>query len=403
MIGFFVRGGGPKWVLFLLASGAVFLLCGPASGQPGDGAILLLARPVHDDREPIARALPGAIDETSFVRAGARARWLTELSQLRAVDASIASARRAMASLGEAEALRELAAGERTLLSVLTLPGAATFYAELQLQLGVSAAQLGQSGLAQAAFARAARVDPSRRLLAGEAAPEIVALATQAFEAAERAPEGEVRIVVNAPGARVFLDDRERGSAPLALRARSGPHVLRIEAPGHVPYASLFEIGAGQRPEQRISLAADPRAVALHDARALLARGQAADVARAAQRVLAAAPELRALLVREARDLWIWCERGGCRAPLTARHADVSALPREPLSASNLERARAWLRTPPLGADAEHAAPASVWQRWYVWTAVSAAVIGGVVLAAVAAQADPERRLRVSVDPSALD
>jgi hypothetical protein len=365
---------------------------------------------------PEDAAIAGAIDAQTFVRDGARARWLDELSQLRAVDASIARARHALVSLGEVEALRELATAERTLRGALLLPGAAAFYAELQLQLGVAAAQLGQLGLAEAAFARAARVDPGRRLLAGEAAPEVVALAARAFELAERAPEGELRVLVNAPGARVFVDDRERGSAPLSVRARSGLHVLRIEAEGHLPYACLFEIGEGQRPEQRFSLAPDPRVAALGSTRAALGRAPAAELARSAQLLLAIAPELRGLALGEraadGRGLLIRCARDGCRAPRTWSGAralgDALAAPpeRAALSDAGLQRARAWLRTRPRAYAADVAASGAesgpVWQRWYVWTGVSAAVIGGLVLAAVAARSDPERRLRVRVDPSAL-
>ena len=368
---------------------------------------------------PADGAIAGAIDAQSFVHAGTRARWLGELSQLRAVDASIARARLAMVSLGEADALRELADAERTLQAALVLPGAAAFYAELQLQLGVSAAQLGQLGLAQAAFARAARVDPSRRLLAGEAAPEVVVLATRAFELAERAPEGEVRIAVDAPDARVFLDDRERGRAPLSVREKSGPHVLRIEAPGRVPYASLFEIAEGQRPEQRFSLAAEPRLVALDGVRATLTQAPAAELERAVQRVFTSAPELRALVLgerrstgpRDARGFVIWCARRACREPRTWQGARafggalLAPATSQVLSSRNLSEARAWLRTATVSvtdAAVAHATLASVWQRWYVWTAVSAAVLGGVALAAVAARSDPEHQVRVSVDPSAL-
>lgn len=384
-------------------------MCASALGQPRQGAILLLDAP-----EDVAIA--GTIDAQTFVRDGARARWLDELSQLRAVDASIARARQALVSLGEVEALRELATAEQTLRAALLLPGAAAFYAELQLQLGVAAAQLGQLGLAEAAFARAARVDPGRRLLAGEAAPELVALATRAFELAERAPEGELRVVVNAPGARVFLDDRERGSAPLSVRARSGLHVLRIEAEGHLPYACLFEVGEGQRPEQRFSLVEDPRVAALGKLRSAFAGGPVAQLERSAQRLLALAPELRGLALGErapdARGLLIRCQRAGCRAPHMWSGArdpgDVLAAPpeRAPLTDAGLQQARAWLRTgsrPQLAAAATpRVESAEVWQRWYVWTGVSAAVIGGVVLALVATRSDPERRLRVSVDPSAL-
>ena len=402
---------GAIGALFLLALGGDILISGGVLRQSGPAPILLLATPPDSDLDALAHTWPNAIDPQRWLRDAARVRRRAELSRLGEVDAAITRARRAMASLGETEALRELADAERTLSSVLTLPGAAAFYAEVQLQLGVSAAQLGQLGLAQAAFARAARVDPARRLLAGEAAPEIVMLATRAFALVERAPEGEVRIVVNAPDARVFLDDRERGSAPLSLRAGSGTHLLRIEAPGHLPYAGLYEIAEGQRPEQRFSLAEEPRHVALRDAHAVSGSAAAAALRASAARVLANAPELQGLLFVERagaeRAVLVLCERKGCSAPLrhVAGRARVQLRAPGPaiaLSAENLADARAWLRTPALAIAVAHAETASVWQRWYVWAGVSAAVIGGVALAVAATQPEPERRLRVSVDPSAL-
>src|SRR5262249_41604529 len=111
------------------------------------------------------------------------------LGQLTEADAAMAAAKSCMARLDEAEALRQLARAEVALVRALALPGAPLFYAELQLQIGVTAAQLGAQELASAAFMRAARIDPTRRLLAAEAAPDVVALAARAFERAAAAPE----------------------------------------------------------------------------------------------------------------------------------------------------------------------------------------------------------------------
>ncbi|MET0390819.1 MAG: PEGA domain-containing protein, partial [Polyangiales bacterium] len=241
------------------------------------------------------------------------------LAVLTEVDGAMAQASVALAELDESRALRELARAERALSGVLALTGAALFYAEVQLRIGVSAAQLGVHELARAAFARAARIDPERSLLPGEAAPEVVALARLAREQVSNAPEGEVRIAVAASGARVFVDDIERGVAPIVVRARTGLHVLRIDAPGYTPYGCLFDVTEGRRPEQRWLLAASAASPAARERalqafeRAALGNDTAAIVARAGE-LLAVAPELDAVAFAEralsgARGLFVRCSR----------------------------------------------------------------------------------------------
>jgi hypothetical protein len=331
------------------------------------------------------------------------------LAPLRETDRLITEARRRAAELDEPGALRRLAQAERLLAGALAVPGAAAFYAEVQLQLGVTAAQLGLLGLAEASFARAARLDARRRLLAGEAAPEVVALAARAYDEATSAPEGELRIVTDTPGARVYVDDVERGVTPLTLRARVGVHALRLSAQGRTPYGTLFDLAQGRRPDQHFVLTLDVRAASVQRLLALPADASAEALTGAAQAVLLAAPELTTIawLARDeihARQLLFVCDRSDCKTPLALERGlpVPRAIGAGLLSQSTLTTARDWLHAAPLARSPPRSGSASLWQRWYFWSVLGAALLGGGVLVAVAAQPEPQRTLRVTVDPGAL-
>jgi hypothetical protein len=342
-----------------------------------------------------------------------------QLEQLSAADAAVARAKTALSMLDETRALRELSSAETILARTLTLPGVTVFYAEVQLQLGMCAAQLGLIDIAEAAFMRAARVEPTRRLLTGEAAPEVVALANLAFERASRAAEGEVRIVVNAEHARIFVDDVELGAAPLVLRARAGVHVLRIEAEGFATYATLFDVVEGRRPAQYFELSPvlDPAAVRRFEA----ARSQddANEIANAARALLTQAPELRAVVFAQRhaapsaeRSLLVRCDLNGCDAPQSIGTGAVRSheLRAVALTSENLRAARAWLIQDAVaprvlvrdGSRPSHTVATPLWQRWYVWTGLSAVAIGAAVAVGAATWPEPQRGIRVTVDPSAL-
>jgi hypothetical protein len=363
----------------------------------------------YDDHRPIGA--PALLSVAGFRQLTAAAIEPALLDRLDEVDALISAAKSGMARLDEPAALRALARGETIAKSALALPGMVAFYAEVELHIGVTAAQLGANELASDAFARAACLDPSRRLLAGEAAPEAVALATRAFERASAAPQGEVRIVASAARARVFVDDVERGFAPLRVRARSCSHVLRIEAEGYAPYAGVFELGEGLRPDQTFALARAPHEEALSALDALIdAPHTAAALQRAADALLRVAPEVAGVAWMErspgrARALLFACDRRGCRVPSRATEQTPIAWPvlSSRLTEAELQQAHAWLASAELASPPPQAPPSSaLWQRWYVWSAVGAGIIGGALLIGYAARPEPSRTLRVTVDPSAL-
>jgi hypothetical protein len=326
---------------------------------------------------------------------------------LRQVEELLATARKSAAELDESGALRSLAQAQRLAWDALSVPGAAAFCAEVELQLAVTAAQAGRWELAADSLARAARLDGPRRLLAAEASPEVVALADRVFRDAAAGAEGEVPIGVDAERARIFVDDVDRGVAPQRVRMRVGTHALRIEAAGRLPYHARIEVAQGVRPPQRFVLAPDPRVLAKARLRASLT-ADAATLEQNAAALLSAAPELRAVVwlesdARSTRRLVQRCDVNGCGEPARVERDQAQPTPATRLTAETLFAARAWLHDDARIAQASaRKDDASWWQRWYVWTAAAAIVIGASAVAVVAHEPAPSRSLRVVVDSGDL-
>jgi hypothetical protein len=411
---YFPRTPTLKRALFLLAMAGVNLLSRPTWAQPSEAIVLQIG----ELPERVYSTL--SIDRSRVIDVGAlqirrhRQRALSRLERVRDVDHAIALARQATFALEEDRALRALSGAEHTLQETLALPGAALFYAELQLQLGVSAAHSGLLALADAAFARAASIDPTRALLAGEAAPEVVLLARRAFERVANAKEGTLHIAASSPAARVFIDDRALGEAPLTARVRGGLHVLRVEADGHAPYARLIDVLEGERPIWHIALSPDPYVLALRELEAAVSsRAGAREIEHASAHVFALEPALQRLVFGQRvleRGWFADCEPGergeravctlGTYASLGGESLHVQRV--ATLTGSTLTDARAWLTPERSVVAATQAAAPSLWQRWYVWALAGAIVVGAGVGVAAASEPDPQRSLRVSVDPSAL-
>lgn len=330
-----------------------------------------------------------------------------ELGPLRQVEELLATARKSAADLDESGALRGLAQAQRLAWDALSVPGAAAFCAEVELQLAVTAAQAGRWELAADSLARAARLDGPRRLLAAEASPAVVALADRVFRDAAAGAEGEMPIFVDAERARIFVDDVDRGLAPQRVRMRAGTHALRIEAAGRLPYHARIEVAQGLRPVQRFVLAPDPRALAKQRVRAAL-HADAVTLEGEIALLLSAAPEIDAVAwtesdARSTRLLLQRCDANGCREPVRVEHARAQPRRMERLTPETLSAARAWLHDDTRSAQPlrrEDSAP--WWSRWYVWTAASVIAIGASAAAVVAAQPSPSRSLRVVVDSGDL-
>jgi hypothetical protein len=363
-----------------------------ASGPQADVWARALARQWGPlERDPVARA-------AALAPSIARSR----MNALARIEALLMDARSEAASLHESDALASLAAAERVAEGVADVPGIAAWMAEVQLQLGAVAAQAGALALAEAAFRRAATLEPGRQLLPAEAAPDVVALCTRIHAELAVTPAGAFDVRAEPAGARVFLDDADLGRAPVRARALVGRHVLRVEASGHIGYGSFIDVLPGERPALAVQLTPLPQ---LELARALLQSVQSGELARvsaelrAAERVGRADYDAVAIVetaASAARALVVRCDRSGCVAPIRALRAQPIALGAGAFAPDQLVRARLWLSAP--GRDEAGGQNAPLWRRWYVWGGAALALAAGALAVGFAAQPAPEHRLRVEVD-----
>jgi hypothetical protein len=237
-----------------------------------------------------------------------------------------------------------------------------------------------------------------------EAPPAVVERVATILAAVARRPRGSFRVTSSAPGARVFLDDREIGSLPRIVRAPVGTHVLRVEAPGRSPWGRVFDVLEGRRPPVVVELAPDPIAIA---GRRLTDAARSFDGSSASRQLAAlgldtawlvwvgAASEDRALLAR--------CDRNGCEPTrrlaleevpfiMPAVAGSTSETPGdEALAAQD----RLWLRerlAPP-----PPPAPLAWYERWYVWGGVGVALAAIAAAIAVSAQPEPTQVYQVDV------
>lgn len=353
---------------------------------------------------PLASPMPDA--EAGPVLARARGVDPSRLAALRALEGLLGQAQAQAGALAEQEALATLAEAARLGEQLGDVPGAAPWNAEVQLRIGITAAQAGLNALANEAFARAATLDPGRQLLAAEAPPAVVELYQQAKRRVATAASGTLEVRVGAPRAEVYLDDVAQGRAPATVRAPVGRHLLRIEADGHRAYGSFIDVFEGARAPVAIAPSPDPEHSA---ARALEQAAQAGDyaaLADAARSLERAGGQLGAVWVvelarRGPRALLVRCDAGGCFGPVRlAGAASPATLPNAALSGDRLARDRGWLDERPTRArDSDLTA---WWERWYVWGG-AALVLGGAALAvALASEPTGERQLQVVLESEAL-
>jgi hypothetical protein len=366
-------------------------------GPPATGAELPFrlpseaARASHDPLA-LARALPPAVT---------RAR----LRRLSRVEQDLARARQQAAGLDEAGALSTLAAAASRAEALADVAGAAAYVAEVQLRLGTTAAQAGLDELAADALRQAATLDPARRLRAGEARPQTVALAERIAREVATGPRGELTVRCAAPGARVFVDDVDRGPAPAQLSLPVGRHALRVQAPGHATHGAMLDVFEGARPPLEVRLSEHAAVQVARDLRAAVAAGDYAAVARERAALVQQGVALGAVFVLERfgrgeRALLLRCDATGCRQPMRLRPgAAAPPLEPAPLTVAGLRRARGWLRaTPPTRGAPPDAAGGS---PLVLWAIAGAAAVAVAATAAVVFAPEPEQRLRVEIGPAA--
>jgi hypothetical protein len=401
---------------FALAANAALAVCRTSHVWAQEPPPLLLFKaPEPFDalrwRERIARRLgPLASSPESSAAAAAPSLAPERLLPLQRIESLLASAREQAAALAEDEALSSLAEAARIGEQLGDVPGAAAWNAEIDIGLGVTAAQAGLPELAAMAFRTAANLDPARRLLEAEAPPAVVGLYDRIARQVAVAPLGRFEVRVATAGTVVYLDDVVQGSAPARLHASVGRHLLRVEARGHRVYGAFIDVLEGERPAFFVQLSPEP---ALEGARTLVRaarRGDYDGVVRAERDLQRERAGLGPALVLEAssarqRALLVRCDAVSCREPLRISLRESSD-PTDPfqvasnrdLDPARLTRARAWLDEPSAASGQVADRKSALWRSWYLWGAAAAAAVAGTALVWSAAQ-PPDRRLRVVIDP----
>jgi hypothetical protein len=332
------------------------------------------------------------------------------LEALVRVEQALAEARALSARFAERAALARLADAHAILRGALEIPRVHVWLAEVDLQLGLCAAQLGELGLAETALTRAASLDPQRKLQSAEAPPSLVTLARAIERRRESAADSHVRVEVDlgadsssaaSPGvqAELWLDGQRLGRAPLELSAPSGAHLLRVSAAGFHSYATVLELGPGRRLPLSIRLVP----TAEEEARRNLLRSLADPAAARSKGQEWARASGRPLLLVQAGDGPLERARVMRCAPVCTLAGTLGVGPPLPSAqATNPAAVEAWLR-----ADS---APSVVprervwWRRWPVWAAGAAVVVGAGLAAGFAARPEPQvrRERELTLDPGSL-
>lgn len=370
-------------------SRAAYLVVGPDAA--GDARFETLARAwaKRQAGEPSALAEEPARQATKTVS-------LDQLELLAEIEQALVEARELSAGLREAAAMRVLEAAESKLLAALDVPGAHAYLAEVYVQLGLCAAQLGEEGLAETALARAFSLDRTRRVEAAETPPATLALARQLARAHAARPDSETPLRITPSAALLWLDGVAQEAGASVLRATAGVHLLVARAPGYAPYAALVSLGPGRR--AMLSIALSPLAAEQVRAALLAARNDVGTARRAATAVARsrgaavyllerARPSLRALVHR--------CTAEGCEL---VEGVNASGTGRARFGRA--EDVRAWLAG---GANSKPDAGVRR-RRWPLWVAAAAALVASGAAAAVLATRDRTGRQQreLEIDPGTL-
>ena len=131
-------------------------------------------------------------------------------------------------------------------------------YAEAILKLATAQYMGGEDKPAAELFALAARLDPSRKLVADEAVAPQLEQARAALGGAKRA---QLDVDVRPAGAKIYVDGELRGQH---VDVPAGRHLLLVTRPGFYPYAEVIELQGRKASQASITLSATPTAASLN-------------------------------------------------------------------------------------------------------------------------------------------
>lgn len=311
---------------------------------------------------------------------------------------ALARAREDYRTFRFSEAITRLSQAENQLAAEATIAADFALLARLALQRGLSQLALGVSDQAAAAFATALLLGHELSH-AGEHPPEVEAAIKRVAEQLSSATRGGLTIKTQPAGARVWIDGKEQGAAPVTVQVQPGPHHVRVERPGQQARAFFQRVNPGRLERLEIYLKPAPVPEVARQLLAAQSAGQSID--------LQEAGTLRRALGLEAgrgaanpgtgrRPAVLLTVRALPDAVLQARlvgQGDPHALPRpgarecrgktpEQLARCLAPRLHELATGQPYAPDRPgptrgRPAAAPIYRRWWFWTLVAAGVAAG--------------------------
>lgn len=142
--------------------------------------------------------------------------------------------------------------------------------AEAWLQLAVAHLKVDHEKAATRELESLLRIDPERVPVLADAPPVFARLHEKARKAHAARGFGSLRVEVDAPGAHVTIDGRDRGPAPLTVPLVPGEHYVRVSAEGSGAWWAVVSIESGRG---QVVAAKIGRVLTPPDLRDALARG----------------------------------------------------------------------------------------------------------------------------------
>ena len=142
----------------------------------------------------------------------------------------------AYVAVDTARAMDQLGQARQAALAVLDLDGGLTLYADVVLRLGAVELQIGQVQAAALDFRLARALDPDREVSIAAFAPDVV----KSFDSAQVAevPMTTLTVTSEPAAARIELDGRYLGPAPVTVEVAVGQHIVIVRQAGYRSQAS---------------------------------------------------------------------------------------------------------------------------------------------------------------------